>query len=136
MSRPRKAKRLRTGTGPGTEKSIWNTKDDWDTLVAESRLSTSSISRRPPPPAGLKSLTTYCAEVAGRSLKRFWELDTGLSWKYAWSEVPDRLKVGVRDEVYRHWGGYLTTAMISEVSHIMYSYAMLRLVARMPSRAG
>lgn len=119
MSKPRKAKRARTGADR-TARSIWNSADDWDTLVAESQLSTSSISSRRPPPAGLKSLTRYCAEVVGRAFKRLWEIDQGgvlgTSWKYAWTEVPDRLKLFVREEVFRHWGGYLTTAMISDVS--------------------
>jgi hypothetical protein len=84
-------------------------------LVAESQLSTSSISTHRPPPAGLKGLTIFCAEVAGRAFKVFWELDEGISWRYAWEGVPDGHKILVRDEVFRYWGSYLTTAMISEV---------------------
>lgn len=105
----RKAKRPR---------SIWDSKDDWDTLVAESQLSTASISRRKPPPAGLKGLKSYCAEVAGRAFKAFWELDEGVSWRYAWDGVPDDHKILVRDEVFRYWGSYLTPPMISDVSAV------------------
>lgn len=101
---------------PKRPRSVWDSKDDWDTLVAESQLSTASISTRKPPPAGLKSLTSYCAEVAGRAFKGFWELDEGVSWRYAWDGVPNDHKILVRDKVFKYWGSYLTTSMISEVS--------------------
>ncbi|WVF68969.1 hypothetical protein IAT40_003743 [Kwoniella sp. CBS 6097] len=101
-------------------KSIWNSKDDWETLVSESSLSTSSISLRPPRLHGtgngakLPSLARCCTRCIARHFKGLWELD-GQDFKVAWREVPDKLKEDVRDEVYKWWGGYLTLRLIIDV---------------------
>lgn len=120
---PRKRAKIK----PDRPKSIWNTADDWDQLVADSALSTSSISSRPPALRGRLSLTRCCAESAGRGFKALWEygqeirddkviVGPGRYWKAAWEEVPDHLKVMVKERVVRYWGGWLSLAMISDVS--------------------
>ncbi|WVR06479.1 hypothetical protein IAU60_003510 [Kwoniella sp. DSM 27419] len=98
------------------QRSIWTSTDDWDTLLADSALSTSSVSLRPPRLRGLPSLIKCCTDAIARGFKRLWESseEPGQGFKIAWNEVPDHLKEGVRDQVFRWWGGYLTLKIISE----------------------
>ncbi|OCF45999.1 hypothetical protein I317_00087 [Kwoniella heveanensis CBS 569] len=114
-------------------RSIWNSKDDWETLVSESSLSTSSISLRPPRLAAsgtndarigssVPTLARYCTRCIARHFKGLWEASAaerpesmGEDFKLAWRELPDKLKEPVRDEVFRWWGGYLTLRMIIDV---------------------
>ncbi|WVQ96485.1 hypothetical protein IAU59_003590 [Kwoniella sp. CBS 9459] len=117
-----------------TNRSIWNSTDDWETLVSNSTLSTSSISLRPPRfgggGIGLPSLTRCCTRCIARHFKGLWEADAaqgsavadaqvtmtmGEDFRLAWKEVPDRLKEAVRDEVIEWWGGYLALRMIIDV---------------------
>ena len=111
-----------------TERTVWNTPDDWETLLAESTLSTSSISTRRPRLRGLPTLAKCCQESAARSFKRLWEagqtqvqgeiiVGPGRWWKDDWAWVPDHLKLGVRDAVFRYWGGSLSLQMLQEVGH-------------------
>ncbi|ORY30530.1 hypothetical protein BCR39DRAFT_528583 [Naematelia encephala] len=105
--------------------SVWNTPDDWDALVAASSLSTSSVSVRRPRPRGLNSLVKCCTEASARGFKRLWDtgavivdgraVGRGEWWKAGWDGLPDHLKIGVRDAVFRLWGGYLTIDMISHL---------------------
>jgi len=98
--------------------SIWNGPDDWPQLVADSSLSTSSISTRAPRPRGLHTLSRCATDAAARDFKTLWEdIADGRTWKEWWNLVPDHLKVGVRDGVFKLWGGYLTQAVIREVCH-------------------
>ena len=102
--------------------------DDWDQLVADSQLSTASISSRKPRPRGVSTLVRCAADAAARGFKRIWEetgyarqagvdagAGSGVYWKESWMWVPDHLKEGVRDAVFRYWGGYLTPEVIQEV---------------------
>jgi hypothetical protein len=136
---PRRKRSAATSSTPGkgtsrvrkkvkTQRSIWNYQDDWDQLVQDSALSTSSISTRRPVVRGMQSLTRCCAESAGRGFKALWEYGQEISdgkvvtgpgkyWKIAWEGTSDHLKLLVRERVYRYWGSYLTSKMVSEVSH-------------------
>ncbi|RXK40054.1 hypothetical protein M231_02694 [Tremella mesenterica] len=107
-------------------KSVWNSTDDWTTLVADSSLSTSSISTRRPRPRGLQTLVICCQEAAIRSFKILWEArgssstgtdgrGMGREWREKWQFVPDHLKYRVRDGVFSRWGHLLTIAMIHDV---------------------
>ena len=108
------------------ERSVWNSKDDWETLVADSALSTSSVSTRPPRPRGLHSLVKCASDAAARGFKRLWEdgvvmsdgavvYGAGKRWKIAWEGIPDHLKVGLRDGIFKWWGSYVTLSMLQEV---------------------
>lgn len=108
------------------ERSIWNAKDDWDTLVAESSLSTSSVSARPSRPRGLHSLVKCASDAAARGFKLLWEegqivtddeviIGPGQRWKAAWGGVPDHLKLRVRDAIFRWWGGHINLSMLQQV---------------------
>nr|XP_031864346.1 uncharacterized protein CI109_000259 [Kwoniella shandongensis]KAA5531418.1 hypothetical protein CI109_000259 [Kwoniella shandongensis] len=112
-----------------TSRSIWTSTEDWDTLVTESALSTSSISTRAPRPRGLHSLVKCATDAAGRGFKRLWEqgevvadgevvVGPGKGWREAWLYLPDHLKEGVRDRIFRWWGGYLTLQLIHELFSI------------------
>ena len=136
---PRRKRSTATSSVPGrdtsqarkrvkTERSIWNNQDDWDQLVEDSALSTSSISTRRPVIRGMQSLTRSCAESAGRGFKALWEYGQeirdgevvtgpGKYWKIAWEGTSDHLKLLVRERVYRYWGSYLTPKMLSGVSY-------------------
>jgi len=121
---PKRKKAKITAAG----RSVWNSTDDWDQLVADSQLSTSSISRRRPRPRGLQSLVKCASEAAVRGFKRLWEetvgpewvTESGTSrgrvWQDWWSVVPDHLKVGIRDAIFERWGGLLDADMITQVS--------------------
>ncbi|WWC88536.1 uncharacterized protein L201_003447 [Kwoniella dendrophila CBS 6074] len=100
-----------------SQRSIWNSKDDWDTLVAESSLSTSSISTRQPRFRGLPTLVECTTKSISRSFKRLWEsgVGDGKEFRLAWEYLPNHLKEGIRDNVYKLWGSYLTVKIISEV---------------------
>ena len=113
--------------GHATSRSVWNSRDDWDQLVADSQLSTSSISLRRPRPRGMQTLVRCATESAARGFRRMWEDTAGMPamagssageiWKESWECVPDHLKVGVRDAVFKNWGGYLNGEILSKVSH-------------------
>lgn len=119
-----------------SNRNIWNSADDWDTLVAESQLSTASISLRRSRPRGLQSLVCCATEACARSFKRIWEVPTpggfvgqtvlGEYWKDGWAWVPDHLKADVRDKVFRYWGEYVTASMLSEVSRLLYQQTVLK----------
>ena len=124
-AKPQKRRKI-IPTGIG--RSIWNSVDDWDQLVADSQLSTASISSRKPRPRGVSTLVRCAADAAARGFKRIWEetgyarqagvdagAGSGVYWKESWMWVPDHLKEGVRDAVFRYWGGYLTPEVIQEV---------------------
>ncbi|WVW84841.1 hypothetical protein I302_106876 [Kwoniella bestiolae CBS 10118] len=116
-STPTKRPRLSTRkTKTKVARSIWNSKDDWDTLVSESQLSTSSISTRPPRLRELPTLVKCCNESMARGFKRLWEVSPdGAELKGAWRFLPGHLKEGVREGVFRYWGGMLSVKIISEI---------------------
>ncbi|WWC96255.1 hypothetical protein V866_003122 [Kwoniella sp. B9012] len=100
------------------QRSIWNSKDDWDTLISESQLSTSSISIRPPRLRELPTLVKCCTESIARGFKRLWDVsgdETGAEFKAAWGYLPSHLKEGIRDSAFRYWGGFLTVKILAEV---------------------
>ena len=124
-ARPAKRKKAKTAA---TGRSVWNSTDDWDQLVADSQLSTSSISRRRPRPRGLQTLVRCASEAAVRGFKRLWdepvgpewvtedERSRGGVWQDWWAVVPDYLKAEIRDGIFERWGGFLDADMISQVS--------------------
>ncbi|KAK6908034.1 hypothetical protein I203_102035 [Kwoniella mangroviensis CBS 8507] len=122
---PSKSKRSRlsnTSTTPRkrtkVQRSIWNSTDDWDTLISESQLSTSSISIRPPRLRELPTLVKCCSESIARGFKKLWDVSgdgTGAEFKAAWGFLPNHLKEGIRDSVFRYWGGFLTVKILAEV---------------------
>ncbi|CAD6566349.1 MAG: hypothetical protein TREMPRED_002493 [Tremellales sp. Tagirdzhanova-0007] len=108
------------------ERSIWNSKDDWETLVADSALSTSSVSTRPPRPRGLHSLVKCASDAAARNFKRLWNdgvvmadgavvYGAGKRWKIAWERIPEHLKAGLRDGIFKWWGSYVTPMMLQDI---------------------
>ena len=96
-------------------RSVWNSKDDWDKLVADSSLSTASISSRRPIHSGHHPLSYYAAEVAARAFKFLWEED-GEWWKAEWAYVSEPIKAKVRERVYRYYGEFLSVQILAEVS--------------------
>lgn len=108
-----------------TSRSVWNSTDDWEELVAASTLSTASVSSRPARPRGLQSLAT-CAEIsAWRNFKRLYEEGKVRSqggevgrgwWEVEWEYVPDHLKARVRAGVYKRWGGVLKLDVMKDVN--------------------
>lgn len=125
--RPKKRPRLRT------ERSVWNGADDWNKLVADSTLSTSSVSTRRPHPRGLPTLARCASDAAARGFETIWTADStlvagdepaqfanmkgfGRYWKYDWEVVPDHLREGVRDAVFRLWGRMLSLDIVRVVS--------------------
>jgi hypothetical protein len=125
---PPKRKATSSNKAPTPKKrkaqSIWNTPDDWPQLISDSSLSTSSISTRLPRPRGLQSLVKCASDAASRGFKILWE-DVGevtvggkvggRRWKEWWGVIPDHLKIGIRESVYKLWGGHLSQAIIHEV---------------------
>lgn len=111
-----------------SNRSIWNSPDDWDSLVSTSRLSTASVSLRRPRPYGLPTLVSCAIDVSARSFKWLWEIPTpggfagqtvlGEYWKDGWEWVPDHLKVLVREKVFEYWGEYITSEMLREVRRL------------------
>ncbi|WVQ85049.1 hypothetical protein IAT38_007213 [Cryptococcus sp. DSM 104549] len=108
------------------ERSIWNSVDDWDTLVADSSLSTSSVSRRRPRPRGLHTLVRCAADAAARGFRMLWdqgevraEGDTivgpGVEWRESWAMLPEHLQEMVRDGIFKRWGGLLTIQMLHDL---------------------
>jgi hypothetical protein len=122
-----------------TSRSIWNRADDWDQLVADSALSTTSESVRRPRPKGISTLTKCACQVVGRNFKLLWEEgevvlgdvpfikrarrrspgaleassdSAGLSFKVAWNALPDHLKIMVRDSVFHLSGSLLNLSML------------------------
>lgn len=74
-STPSPAKRRKLAHPKGlfrTGRSVWNSTDDWDELVATSSLSTSSVSTRPPRPRALPSLAKSAEDVAVRHFRMLW----------------------------------------------------------------
>jgi len=51
---------------------------------------------------------------------------SGEVWREMWDWVPDHLKVGVRDAVFRNWGGYLKPGMLSSVSIFLLEHVVRR----------
>ncbi|WRT67931.1 uncharacterized protein IL334_004905 [Kwoniella shivajii] len=111
-----------------SQRSIWNSTDDWDTLLSESALSTASISLRPPRLRELPSLVKCTIDALVRGFKRLWETGGeasdgsgsgngvgGREFKIAWEYLPLHLKKAVRDGIFKWWGGYLTIKMIADV---------------------
>nr|ODN85396.1 hypothetical protein L203_05012 [Cryptococcus depauperatus CBS 7841] len=104
------------------ERSIWTAKDDWESLISNSALSTSSISSRPPAFRGtLPSLSRYACSALVRGFGRVWG-DAGEEgeewrrwWTVGWRGVPDHLKEIVRDRVMDKWGGILSLQVIHEL---------------------
>ena len=114
------------------ERSIWNSKDDWETLVADSALSTSSVSTRPPRPRGLHSLVKCASDAAARNFKRLWNdgvvmadgavvYGAGKRWKIAWERIPEHLKAGLRDGIFKWWGSYVTPMMLQDVPSSLFA---------------
>ncbi|KAK4685197.1 hypothetical protein P7C73_g4959, partial [Tremellales sp. Uapishka_1] len=99
--------------------TIWSTPDDWEQMVADATLSTSSVSTRRPKPRGLHSLVKCCSDVASRFFKPLWEVDQGSTWKAMWNAVPDHLRRDIRDGIFRIWGGVLTESMVKEMFVIL-----------------
>ncbi|ORX37262.1 hypothetical protein BD324DRAFT_650867 [Kockovaella imperatae] len=103
-----------------TNRSVWNTEDDWEQIIADSSLSTASVSSRRAPQKGLQSLSDHAARVASRAFKYLWQASDsrerhGEWWKSEWSYVEDRMKVKVRDGVFAQWSEYLTPTILTEV---------------------
>lgn len=127
--------RERSKKRPRPDRSVWNKADDWDKLVADSTLSTSSVSGRRPYPRGLPSLARCASDAAARGFEAIWTADATLAqgderaqssnmrgfgryWKYDWEVVPDHLKEGVRDAVFRMWGRMLSFDIVRVVSYV------------------
>lgn len=119
------AKKRRT---TGGYRSLFAGPDDWDKLVADSSLSTSSVSIRRPRPNGLQSLTRCSQLAASRHFKQLWEDGNGGGemWKADWAWLDDRLKDGIRENVYRAWGGFLTPEILKSVSMLSPELTLLR----------
>ncbi|KAK8858720.1 hypothetical protein IAR55_002949 [Kwoniella newhampshirensis] len=130
-SKKAKSSRSRKERSFRTTRSIWTSasSENWNTLVTESSLSTSSISTRPPRPRGIHALVRCATDAVGRGFKVLWEdgdmisdgeivVGPGRRFKEDWMYVPNHLKVGVRDKIFRLWGGYLTISMIHELFSI------------------
>lgn len=110
-----------------THRSVFNSTDDWDELVAASTLSTASVSSRPARPRGLQTLAICAEHAAVRNFKRLYEEGKIRSpsgavgkgwWEVEWELVPDHLKAKVRDGVFRRYGSVLKLDMIRDVSYI------------------
>ncbi|WVQ73244.1 hypothetical protein IAR50_002812 [Cryptococcus sp. DSM 104548] len=112
-----------------TDKSVWNSKDDWDTLVAESSLSTSSVSLRKPRFRSFPTLTKCSVDSIVRGFKAFYgdgqaRQEEAVAeewrkwWKAEWAEIPGHLKEMVRDGIYRRWGGIISLQLIHELFSI------------------
>ncbi|WWC62760.1 uncharacterized protein I303_105357 [Kwoniella dejecticola CBS 10117] len=97
------------------QRSVWNSKDDWDQLVSDSALSTSSVSTRSPRLRGLPTLVKCAVNSISRGFKRLWEIDEGYSFNIAWDFLPPHLKSEVREMVFKWWGSFLTLKILSEV---------------------
>ncbi|TYJ58597.1 hypothetical protein B9479_000808 [Cryptococcus floricola] len=129
LSGPNKRPKPTTKRKQRTDKSVWNSKDDWDTLVAESSLSTSSVSLRKPRFRSFPSLTKSSVDAIVRGFKVFYGdgqagQDEGVAdewrkwWRAEWAEIPGHLKEMVRDGIYKRWGGILSLQLLRELFSI------------------
>ncbi|ODO05171.1 hypothetical protein L198_01859 [Cryptococcus wingfieldii CBS 7118] len=129
LSGPNKRPKPTTKRKQRTDKSVWNSKDDWDTLVAESSLSTSSVSLRKPRFRSFPSLTNISVDVIVRSFKAFYGdgqagQDEAVAdewrkwWRTEWAEIPGHLKEMVRDGIYKRWGAILSLQLLRELFSI------------------
>lgn len=115
----RPAKRARTN------RSVFNSTDHWDELVTSSQLSTASVSTRPARPRGLQTLAVCAEHAAVRNFKRLYEegkvrvegkpAEKGW-WETEWEDMPDHLRLRVREGVYKRYGGVLKLDVIRDVS--------------------
>ncbi|ODO10010.1 hypothetical protein I350_02234 [Cryptococcus amylolentus CBS 6273] len=129
LSGPNKRPKPTTKRKQRTDKSVWNSKDDWDTLVAESSLSTSSVSLRKPRFRSFPSLTKASVDAIVRGFKAFYGdgqagQDEAVAdewrkwWRTEWAEIPGHLKEMVRDGIYKKWGGILSLQLLQELFSI------------------
>ncbi|KAL7423048.1 hypothetical protein Q5752_002347 [Cryptotrichosporon argae] len=93
--------------------SIWDGADDWAQLVADSALSTSSVSVRAPRPRGVHTLARCAQDAAARSWRRMRDEDAS-AWRAAWAGVPPHLQAGVRDGVFKWHADVLTAAIVRD----------------------
>lgn len=120
-ARPPKRQKI----GGTKSRTIWNSRDDWDELVATSSLSTASVSTRRPLPRGLVSLSKAAEDVAVRYFKMLYEAGQVVDysgklgkgwWETEWAYIPDDAKKRIRDGVFRTHGSYLSLDVLRRVS--------------------